>query len=193
MSRRRGLTLPEMLVACALASLVLTGLATLFVQSVRYHRALEVSLELQQSNLAAMALLSRDLSEGNPASLRTEPGGLVMGSPRDLVGNLQADSQGRLMWRKYICYYLAPINGVNCLLRKEQALPVPLDTAPILPDTLDVLFFRISATPYSVLARNLEQLEISGSNPVSIRLVSSRTVANELFRIESRSDVVAKN
>lgn len=191
--RRRGVTLPELMVACALASLVLTGLAMLFVQSVRYQRALEVSLDLQQNNLAAMALLSRDLSEGNPASVRTEPRGLVMASPRDLTGNLQVDAQGRLMWRKFICYYLAPVNGVNCLLRKEQPLPVPLDTAPILPDTLDVLSFQTSTAPYSVLARNLEQLEFSGSNPVSIRLVSSLTVANELFRIESRSDVVPKN
>ncbi len=191
--RRRALTLPELLVACALASLVLTGLAMLFVQSVRYQRALEVSLDLQQNNLAAMALLSRDLSEGSPASVRTDPGGLVMASPRDLTGNLQVDAQGRLMWRKYICYYLAPINGVNCLLRKEQPLPVPLDTAPILPDTLDVPYFQTSAAPYSVVARNLEQLEFSGSNPVSIRLVSSLTVANELFRIESRSDVTPKN
>lgn len=193
MNRRRGLTLPELLVACALASLVLTGLALLFVQSVRYHRALEVSLDLQQSNLAAMALLSRDLSEGNPASLRTEPGGLVMASPRDLTGNLQVDAQGRLMWRKYICYYLGPVNGVNCLVRKEQALPVPLDTAPILPDSLTVLSFQTSPAPFSVLARNLELLEVTGTNPVSIRLVSSVSVADEFFRLESRTDVVPKN
>ncbi len=191
--KRHGLTLPELLTACGLASLVLTGLTVLFVQAVRYHRSLETSLDLQENNLSAMAILSRDLSESSSASLRAEVGGVVMGSPRGMDGSLQADTQGRLLWRKWVCYYVFMVDGVNCLVRKEEALPTALDTAPIIPDSVNVAYFRGNPAPFSVLARDIELLELSGTNPASIHLISRLTKAGELYRIESRTDVSPKN
>lgn len=191
---KRGLTLPELLVACGLASLVLAGLTVLFVQAIRYHRSLQTSLELQENNLSAIAILSRDISETSLASVGAEPTGVVLASPRGLDDLLQVDAQGRLLWRKWVCFYVEDVNGVPCLVRKEEALASPQDTAPVVPAGMNVLYFQGSAAPYSVLARDVEALDFEVVDQVvKLHLVSSLVKAGETYRIESRSDVAPKS
>ncbi|MEW6277116.1 MAG: hypothetical protein AB1758_00735 [Candidatus Eremiobacterota bacterium] len=191
----RGVTLPEMLVAGALMLVVLSGLTWLLLLSYRYQRSLALSLELQETTLTAVAALSREVSESNPASLRSEasPVGIVFGSPRDLAGRLRTNDQGRLMWHKYVCIYVAYLNGVACLCRREELLPAPQDSPPVLPPDKTVAYFVGQSTPVTVLARRVDLFEVTGSSPAKFRLAVAARLYDQDYRVETQIDVLPRN
>lgn len=189
---RRGTTLPELMVACALAALVLTGLSVVLVQGAAWQRSLVTGTELQESNLVALAVLSQAIGEGNAASLRAEPEGLLLGSPRTAGGQLVTDSEGRLLWHRWVIFYVKLADdGVPVLCREAEDFP-PLDSPPVLAVDRTVASMRTVERPVTVVARYVSELEVSGTSPVRVRVVSSRTVAGETYRIESVTDVLPR-
>lgn len=193
MRRLRGTTLIELLIACALAALVLTGLSTLVVQAVHYQRALEVSLSLQQQSLSVIARLTRELSEASPAGLRVEPEGVIFSSPRNAAGRIQVGPDGRLLWSKVVCFYRETVAGESCLVRKEESLLAPGDGPAPLPPHFTVAHFQGDGRPGTVVGREIANFQVTGSRPLSLKLGVVRVVRNQTYRIESQTDVLPKN
>jgi type II secretory pathway component PulJ len=130
-SRERGTTLVEALVYTALFGIVLTCIYWVLVASMRYYRIADSSVELQQNGMSAMTAVTQDLSESMSATVydldAAPPKGIIFASPRnrtstgDIGNSYIYDNQKRLLWSKWICYYIAQnkTGEYTCLYKKE--------------------------------------------------------------------------
>ena len=110
---------------------------TLFVNGVRLAKDSEARLALQKTLISGTGLLSRELSESNPTSVRSDnfPAGVVFASPRNVNGALTL-SGARVSWEKVIGYY---VDEDKKLIRKEWLLD-PLVRQAGFPPTLGAGF-----------------------------------------------------
>lgn len=120
--------------------MILLAMATFLVLSsaVNYYLATNATLDAQQGVLLGTSRMSQELTESHRDtvlfSLPSEPQqGLIFASPRDANGNHQFDSFGRLLWQKFVCFYIGkvgePGKEIPALLRQEVYL-VDLGTEP---------------------------------------------------------------
>ena len=181
----------EMMVTSAVLLLVMVGLTQLFITGHAYYRTLEITREVQEESLVAMATLYKELSEGSPGSLRVEtsPAGVIFGSPRGIDGGILRDDEGRVLWRKVVCIYLDTVAGTPALVRKEELLSSPEATPPVITAAQSVSYFQALALPTEVIARHVSSFNVVGSNPLDLQVVVEQTVNGELFLVESQIQV----
>lgn len=163
---RRGITLAEMLIASAVFFMLSWALHQLMVTGTRFVRKSEVLLDLQKESLMALTWIHNEMSESGAAafdnytvipdgSLR----GVVFASPRDLDNRLSLDLVGRIQWQRVVAYYLADIDGVPCLVRKQREL-TPSAELPVLPTLNDMV--GDGSLPVRVLARHVTEFQGEG-------------------------------
>ncbi|HXE72414.1 MAG TPA: hypothetical protein VNO81_07105 [Candidatus Nitrosotenuis sp.] len=165
---RRGVSLTEVLVYSGLMGLVLSAVYAAFTPGLRYYRATQSNVEIQQGAQAALQRLAGELMESNLGGIRFYPNssypgvpsGIVLISPRSPSAPERVGLNpltGRARWYKYVCYYVGPDDtpGRLALYRKEyvpsglnpDARPTPC------PYTTD--WFRSSSSRAQVVARDL--------------------------------------
>ncbi|MBI3927886.1 MAG: hypothetical protein HY319_20260 [Armatimonadetes bacterium] len=195
---RRGVTLLELLIASGLVLLVALSVLALFEAGVRYVRESEARLDIQRDALVAMALVTQELSESNPVAFRTDPDppGVVFGSPRNLEGTLIVDSSGKLIWQKFICYYLEDSGAERRLIRKERMLdPTVRVSFPPAPGAgLSTADFLVLPIPARTIAGGIESFAVTPSTQVDIELTAARRDwKGRDFRVRLQSSVLMRN
>lgn len=129
MNRRRALSLMELLISCALFSLLVALLTLAWIRGSRaWLSASAVTQRLSQMQ-ALRHRIERELQESTAASLDTQsnPGILSFASPRGLRTNSQGDLYTRIagtalpQWQRYSLYWWNP--DTQSLYGREIPLP----------------------------------------------------------------------
>ncbi len=103
---------------------VFIGLTSIVFAIWRAHEVSLVRAHIQEQTLLCITRITRELAETASATVQAEPDGLVFASPRDenSVGNQDPDD-GRLLWQKFVAFYVQEVDGVAVVLRKEKLIP----------------------------------------------------------------------
>lgn len=166
--RPRGVTLVETLIHSSLMLLLLGGIVAVLILGTRNFRTVEAVAEVQREMAAAMAALRGELAETRAASIGTgtSPTGVIFLSPRPDSGSWAHSTTGKLLWQRWVCYYVEVRNGVPTLLRKEKKLTAPTATPPA--NTWRTSDFSGDASRARVVARNVKTLQVTGADPVNV-------------------------
>jgi hypothetical protein len=155
--RRRGVSVVEMLIACAMTLIILFATYDLYLQTRSMYEHPRASFSVQQDIMHAARWLKRDLLETNvvtirsfPATNKTDPASLSLESPRTMDENQQLTigKYGIVVWQKYVYYRLvsnASSPGTASLIRDEGPLndqPEPLDPQHLIPMASGIAAFQ---------------------------------------------------
>lgn len=191
-SRVRGTTLFETMIAAALVGLMMTYGFDILVAGSRYQKRVEVNAELDQAALAGMSLLVRELKESTSSAIVFGSNAVVFASPRDPQGGFQYDAAGRILWWKIVCYSVEEVNGVSCLVRREESLgSIPSSTIPRVVQT--PIYFQQSNLPSRVVASDVTAVDGLALTPVEVHLTASRPALGARFSVTSHTRLVCQN
>lgn len=198
--KRRGMTLPEVMVYSVLIGLVLTGIYGILTSSMKYYRITEIRSDLQQNAIKAVSGILGDMM-GTPRSTimmsTATPSGVFFVSSRKTDGNHEFDSSGLLIWQKWVCYYLeANTNGSYNLVRKEVALSTPSST-PGLPPYTSVAQFAAANLQKHLIAKDIQSMAItfdSATSCYSINIQLDKTTdPTKPNRMQVQTEIYVRN
>lgn len=169
-ARPRGVTLVETLIHSSLMLLLLGGIVAVLILGTRSFRKVEAVTEVQREMAAAVAALRTELAETRPGSIAsgTNPTGVIFLSPRPDAGPWAHSSTGKLLWQRWVCYYVETRNGVPTLLRKEKKLSAPTAIPPA--NTWRTSDFSGDTSRARVVARSVKGLQVTGTDLVNVQV-----------------------
>lgn len=169
-SRSRGVTLVETLIHSSLMLLLLGGIVAVLILGTRHFRMVEAVAEVQREMAAAVGSLRQELAETRSASILAGAGptGVIFLSPRTDSGVWAHNSTGKLLWQRWVCFYVETRNGVPTLLRKEKKLSAATATPPT--NTWRTSDFSGDTSRARVVARHVKGLQVTGSQPVTVEV-----------------------
>lgn len=181
MSRGRGFTLLEAVVALAVASLLMAGLTSLLIYAVRCLRQFTTYNSVQQQLILATRALTEDLSLSNTASIAPGVDVCILGTPYDLrdAPNYERFTfvGSDLAYRSWVCYYRLP-NGE--LHRAEQSMGAsyPVNAIPLGARPAPATFMALGGTRNHVVARSLSLFKTqlpatAGTVQMTVRVTQS--------------------
>jgi type II secretory pathway component PulJ len=178
----RGLTLVELIVAGGLAAIVSTILYASLIMATRYHHLIADAGHTQQAAMRALTAVTAAATGGLRASVRADSDGIVFASAQSPSGVHDVDESGRLLWQKFVCFYVQ--DGV--LYRRERAF-APSATPPDTPSPREVA--SDAALPSSVMVRGIASAAFSASiAQVTARSETYRTTRVNEVALQSRLD-----
>lgn len=164
--RRKGYSLIELVVAQAVLGVCLLGIAALVRSGTRYMLLTNAKAELQKSGLLTLRHMTQEFQETNDGSFSTGNSvaapngqahyGVVFGSPRDPKDGSIEYQDGRLVWCKFVCYYLRTINGGPAIVRTVAKLDPKVPYPPAC-DAIDTFLLRDYGI--TVVAKNVAKFE----------------------------------
>lgn len=163
-SRRKGLTLVEVLISAGLLGLVMAGVYATLVLSMRYQGKLSDSVDTFNQAVLATSRMSQSLGTGSQSSMMVEPEGFAFVSAQPDSGPFTHDANGRLEWHRFVFFYLED----GKLYRGEVPLAAPVVSPPSTP-TLAVL----KASPGAkrlLVAEGVELLEVTSGSGATTKL-----------------------
>jgi hypothetical protein len=128
------MSLAELLVVMGLIGLIAYSVGLLIRTGIDYYFYSIDTLEVQKRALFAVSRLSNELTHSSMESVavfNTAPfgtdadQGLVFATGRGPNNEMMRDQSGRIRWTKLVCYYIADVDGLPMLLRKEETLLPP--------------------------------------------------------------------
>lgn len=220
------MSLVEIAIVSGLLLVVSLGMLAVLTGAVNYYHATNATLDAQQGVLFGMNRISQELTEAHrdtvlmgqfPAAGGADSRGwIIFASPRDANGNYQFDTFGRLLWQKFICYYVGevgpPDDRTPALLRAEQYLE-DLGTLPAIvppsPRSFALTGDTFAALAQSgVMGRHVNELEfkearevieedpgmeeVFGSRIVQVTMRAS-AVYRTSFSVETETSVLLRN
>ncbi len=192
--RLRGASLAELLIASTLFLMLSVALFQVMHTGSAFMRRSEASLDMQKELLLALTWIHKDMSESAARVFRKDPQGIVFASPRDLDGQLQLDSVGRITWQRIVAYYVDDVAGVPCLIRKERALTAT-SSDPILPPVTDMI--SDGSLHPRVLARSVQAFEgadtAAADTPYAITVYCAKEVGGREFGTRAQTSVFFRN
>lgn len=148
------------MVASAVLLIFLSLVYSLFVASKRYQDNCRTKIELQEQVLLALTTMSRELVESDRYAVQVDAPSqaLSFSSPRGADGRVSFDSHGRLLWKKFVVFYVAlgPKNDY-CLFRKMGTLPAPVGDVP--PPPAPLTLRDDASLPATVKARHIREFK----------------------------------
>ena len=195
-SRRRGITIPELLISMGLSAIVLLSTHQLVSKTVDFFHQSNRALSVQREALVAISKINDSLTKShrNRMNAGTSPKGFIsFPSIYDRNRSFQIDKDGRLFWQSSEAYFQGvDENGVNVIYnpRREYGArlvsPPDLDSVGFGVDT----FFEI---PERIIARHVEVFEPTlTTNGVKVRLVIALAVRGQ-SRMTLESKVLPRN
>lgn len=149
-----GFTLPEVLISTGILGMVLLACYALVTFSLRWNMKMADSVHVYQQALNASTKISYDFGTGNRDSFVYDLEGFAFASARPPSGTFQLDTEDKLLYQKYVVYYIE--NGV--LFRNERPIDPPASVLPITPELPDL---KASLTTQgAVMAEGVSNLEI---------------------------------
>lgn len=196
MNRRRGVTLPELLVYSVVVVLLLGAVYAAFQLSWRHYQAGRAASEAQQEALKAASAVSRALNGGLKTSLllQADPPALRFLSADREHEPFEVNDNGEIVWQRWVCLYYD--QAAQELVLKERDLSPASSTVPdpgptvaelINDDSLSerVLARGVTAASFaSTLAANGLDTEVTYS--VTCQSESPRTGVNNVT-LQSRA------
>ena len=181
-STRRGLTLPEILISTGILGIVLLGVYSLLIFSLRWNRKMSDTVHVYQSAVKATTRLKTDLNAGSSLSFIYEVDGLAFASARPPSGPFKLDPTNRLLYYKYVIYY---VDG-GTLYRNEVALPTPTSSPATITDLNMVK--ALMTGQGQVMAENVSDLEISPGSGASVKfkVTGDQTPETNSITIQTR-------
>ena len=179
---RSGLTLPEALVSSALLGLVLLGTYALLNFAIRWNLKMSESVETYQQAFRTYNRISHDMSTGSQSSFIYDVDGFAFASARPNSGPFQLDSSGKLLYHRYIVYYVED----GTLYRHQVPINPPTS---ILPPTPDLTTLKTGLNSKGiVMAERFSNLVIEPGSGASIkfRIDGENSRGENSFEIESR-------
>ncbi len=222
------MSLVEIAIVSGLLMVVSLGMLAVVTGAVNYYHATNATLDAQQGVLFGMNRISQELTEAHrdtvlmgefltvPGDAGGSRGWIIFASPRDASGNYQFDTFGRLLWQKFICYYIGevgpPEDRLPALLRTERYLEELGASPAIVPP--DPRSFALtgetfaSLPPSGVMGRHVNELEfkearqiiqedpeldeVFGSRIVQVTMRAS-AVYRTSFSVETETSVLLRN
>jgi prepilin-type N-terminal cleavage/methylation domain-containing protein len=171
---RWGFSFIEIIIVMALMGVVAVGVGVLIARGVDFYLDSTDGVDVRKELMFGATRLSRDLADSHIDAVHVEVDGLVFPSIRDGNGHVEQDDRGRVLWQKYICYYLDTSVTPARILRKEADLPraasgIPHELNPpagsgeinppnpmVETPARDVTWFKNNAAiPKNIVARNV--------------------------------------
>lgn len=187
------MSLPEMLLAFFLLSLLMLALDRLLMLGIRTWRDQEKRGEAQSQAQVAMARISRELERSSPASVSVAPDGLAFLSALNDQGAFQMDAFGQPIWQRFVIYY----RTAGALYRRELALPIP-QSAPLTVEShtgaaLTTLYAGGKELVQGAVL--FEPTRPAGSERVEIRLATDRVrrASQAVMHLELRGSILPRN
>jgi len=206
--KNRGLTVPEMLVVCAVLGIIMTLLFNTLIPVFNAWRRSDVKAELQREAMVAVQRISKELQVSDIKSVVILKGTCARGAqgqkPCDAItflspagdegGFLFDEESGGLKWKSHGIFYLEPQSRTLYLQRKMIVPP----TAS--PSTFQLLSCSPSPSHDRIVARNVEsisfdaRIESTESGTVYASPVSfSITVSRDSYQVALRTSVATLN
>lgn len=167
---------------CSALCLLLLGIVwEMVVSSKRYMDNSDGKIALQGYVLRAIDTVNQEVTESDRFAISAyydpdstslpPPSYLIFPSPRSLSNRISFDSQGRMLWRQIVCYYIAMRDGIPVLCRKAKVVEPPSTDPPPPPG---VATLRDDATLNElIIAKNIEEfspvLSPDGTVEVKVR------------------------
>ena len=200
-SKRRGITLLELIISSVLVSLLMLEVWALMSAGSRYYHRANTILELQRSALVTLSWMSRELGEGDPISFRNDLAsptpGFVFGSPRGVDGEIDFNDKGILQWQTMVCYYIETIDGRNHLFRASRELSGgPKNAAPIISSAHGTDFFRTDSSgevARRLIALDVYRMSLVGPDAAGIEVSIYMEDTRGEYSIETRTKLDMKN
>ncbi len=214
------MSLIEISIVSGLLLFVSLAMLAVLTGAINYYHATNATLDAQQGVLFGMNRISQELTEAHRDTvLMSQLGdahqGIIFASPRDENGNYQFDTFGRLLWQKFICYYIGevgpPGDEIPALLRTERYLE-DLGTGPsIVPPEPQNFALSIEAAESwdirNVVGRYVSRFEAKEARQVvedsgvaevfGSRIVQVTLEANAVYRtnfsVEAETSVLLRN
>lgn len=214
-SSEKGTTLLELAIVSGLLLFISVGMLMVLTGAIRYYHQTNATIEAQQGVLFGLSHISQELGESHRDSVTILPAGrgILFASPRDPGGNFQFDTFGRLLWQKYIVYYLDKVNEsgteIPIMVRKEvlfsdlggapTSVPVrsTLSLADLLlkPGNSRVAGRYVSVFEAKEATEVIEESGLSeafGSRVIQIR-IEAKTVYRDEFSVEGETSILLRN
>ena len=162
--RQSGKTLIEIIISSFIFGLLSLAVILLLRSVTHLVRKNEVLLVLQRESLVACTWLNADLTNSSVETFVDETGGgiwttgitvgpgVVFAIPQSATGDVELDSAGRMLWRSIVAYYITPVEGTPCLVRRIKEIPAS-SRRPTLPTLAD--FHTDAAAESRVVARHI--------------------------------------
>jgi len=194
--KTRGYTLAELLAYLSVFMIIMIFSGTFVINSLRYYRLLETETTLQQKLMTSLTNVSRELSVANLGSLIIESDGVIFASPADENGNFSFASDGSLLYRKWVCIYLAGSGDVKKLVKKEIPIDPPTHT-PDKPPFSTIVGFSAQPVFERLLASEaksftLENDGIKGGYKVKL-ILTHTTDTTKPSEIEGETGIFIRN
>lgn len=173
--RRRGFTLPELLVYMVVLLVFVTGIYSAFTLSLRCFHTAQARSDSMQAGQQAINFINRMVATGASSTINTATAGALLFLSAQPTGTdkvtFVSDSNGNLMWYKWVCIYLDTSTGV--LKESEQNLGTATSTIPTTPPTVAAM----RVLPSRVVARNITAFTFPTTSSYSITANASASIA----------------
>lgn len=199
--KHKGFTLPEIMVYIALVAILFTGISSLLISAMRYHRTAEKIADLQHNALIALSNLSADMSESSPDAIKIDAldsTWVIFASPKHITtGNHSFDAKGDMKWQKWVGYYLVPqADGTKNLVKKEFPID-PATTAPGNPPYTTESALRTANGATRIIARGVESFTVNKgthNNCYAVSIIIDRTTdTTKPNKINARTEISLMN
>ncbi len=140
----KGLTLSEVLAYLSISLMILLFASTFIINSLRYYRLIDVESTLQQRMMVGMQKITQEMNMANRSSLIIENNGVIFASAKNDEGSFSFNTDGSLIWQKWICIYIQSNGTDNKLIKKEIAITSP-GTSPGTPPYSTISDFSAAA------------------------------------------------
>lgn len=187
MSRRRGSTLLEVMVAAAIMGLLITTVFALFKMGISAWFKADGLTDLVQQGQAVGARWVRDVEVTANQAVSVSPGGdaISLPSARDATGNFVLDpSTSELVWQKYILYYFDPVAGE---VRRAE-VPIAAPTRSVVPlETYSGQPLSNFMTGGTVLARQVSTFTAAAGGRMAYLTVVAQKPRPQTTQLEVQS------
>ncbi len=194
--RRRGATLLELIIVSGILSIVVVSVGTLIRVSVDYYFYSNDQIEVQRRSLLSLNLLTQELSFSNINTVKEDGGpnpGLIFASAAAPTGGLSRDVSGRLVWSRWISYYVDTVNERPTLIRKE--IPI-VDGSAHIPDVslLMVATFRAQPDPGRIMAAGVTNVKAEKlTDAVRVTVTAEVKEGRNWLEMDVDTTIVPKN
>lgn len=194
---KRGATLLELLIVVGLLSIIMVSVGTLIRVSVDYYFYSTDQIEVQRRALLSLSLLTQELSFSNIETVKQETGpnpGLIFASAAGPTGGFVRDASGRMVWNRWVGYYVDTINERPTLLRKE--MPIAGGGSTALPDVdpMQISLFRDLPDPGRIMAAGVTNVQAEKlTDAVRITVTAEVKEGRNWLELDVDTTIVPKN
>jgi hypothetical protein len=181
----------EIMVAMAIFAIVMTSVAQIIRHTVRFYNTHVRAIEVQQQAIQAARWITQEMEEGSyqsVSSVFTPSPHVIFGSPRNLDGKLEV-VDGRMLWQKFVCYYVGTIKGDQVLKRGELLFQKAAQAPPPIPTSITLSSFEKPGATERIIARHIESISVTLSDSAKIEIKANLDNGAFTLKLQTRVEM----